>query len=489
MSDRLSQGSLVNLAGAAGSALSTLALVVLTARVLTPAEAGRVFAVTSAFLILAAVLRAGTPTGVVLFVSRADDATGGTSRRIARRGVRPVLLASAGVGVVALALADRLGAALGTGAVVVVVLALCLPAATALDTVLAVTRGEHDMVPTVLVDRVGRPVLQLALTGLAALHPTVPTVVVAWSVPYVVALVAAWALTPALRSRTWPPGPDGEGREFRDFVLARGAASVIQICFARLDIVLVAALAGPAQAALYTVATRFVTVAQLVQQAIATAGEPALGRTMARRELPAALGIYRTTTLWVLTLLWPMLITAAVVSPEWLGVFGPAYRTGVDVVVVLTLAMLVATGVGMVETVLNMGGRATVLLVNNVAALVVMVGLDLLLVPGLGAVGAACGWAAAIVVKNLLALAQLRGTLPGLPFGRAWLLGACLNVVLVGALPLACGLAWGPPGRWTGVVVGGTLLAAAYVALRGELGLARLFGRARTRPEPVAAAC
>jgi O-antigen/teichoic acid export membrane protein len=478
--DSLGRGSLVNLAGAGASAASTLLVVVLTARILSPADAGRVFALTSAFLIAAAVLRGGTATGVVLFVSRAADPTGAVARRIGRRGVRPVLLASTTVAVLGAIGSAPLGAALGVSTATVLVLVASLPAAAVLDTVLAVSRGHHDMVPTVAVDRIGRPVLQLALAGLVALDPGVTGMVAAWCVPYVVAAAAAWTITPALHDRhaDQAAGPPEEAREFRGFVVARGAAAVIQICFARLDIVLVAALAGPREAAIYTAATRFVTVCQLVQQAVATAGEPALARTIARGELDVALSIYRTTTVWLLSLLWPVLLIAAAVAPEWLAVFGPAYRDGVGVVLVLTAAMLVATGVGMVETVLNMAGRSATLVLNNVGALVTMVGLDLALVPTLGALGAALGWAAAIVVKNVVPLVQLRATLPGLPFSRSWVLGAALDLGLLGALPVLGGLTLGAPGRWTGLALGVALLLPSYVMRRSDLRLDRLFLRA-----------
>ena len=488
--DSLSRGSLVNLAGAASSSASTLLLVLLTARALSPADAGRVFALTSAFLIAAAVLRGGTATGVVLFISRADDPTGSLARRIGRRGVRPVLIASGVAGLLAVIGSAPLAAAVGVRPATIVVLAVTLPAAAVLDTVLAVSRGHHDMVPTVVVDRIGRPVLQLALTGLAVRDGSVPVVVAAWCLPYLVAAAAAWWVTPALHHRP-PPSvatPADEAREFRGFVLARGAAAVIQICFARLDIVLVALLAGPREAAIYTAATRFVTVCQLVQQAVATAGEPALARTIARHELETALALYRTTTVWVLSLLWPVLLAAVVLAPEWLAAFGPVYRDGVGVVIVLAAAMLVATGVGMVETVLNMAGRASTLLINNMAGLIVMVVVDLALVPSLGALGAALGWGAAIAAKNLAPLRQLRGTLPGLPFTRGWLIAAGLVLVLLGAPSAAGGLALGSSGRVAGLALGVLLLLPAYVVRRADLRLDRLFLRAPVRA-PVEASC
>lgn len=484
----LRRSSLVNLAGAAATSVSTLLLVVVTAQILSPADAGRVFALTSAFLIVAAVLRSGTPTGVVLFISRHERRDAALEARISRLAVRPVLAASIVVAILAAACSPALGRFSHAGpdaAATICVLAVCLPAAAILDTVLAVSRSQHAMEPTVLIDKLGRPALQLILTGAVAFDPSVLSLTAAWAVPYVIAALAAYAVTPSLRRGVRPTPTDrAERREFVRFVVPRGLATVIQVCFARLDIVLVAALAGPAEAALYTAATRFVALCQFVQQAIATAGEPTLARELGSGDRGSAHQIYCTTTTWLVTLLWPVLFTVVALAPQWLSVFGRSYIDGTSVVAVLTFAMLVATGVGMVETVLTMDGRSAVLVANNVTALIVMVVLDLVLVPHLGATGAAIGWGAAIVVKNLAGLVQLAHSRIGNPVTRAWGLAVALNVVLVGLLPGLAALA-GSTVQIATLASGLVALSTCYVVLRQPLRLDQLLGR-QTRPRSAA---
>jgi O-antigen/teichoic acid export membrane protein len=102
----------------------------------------------------------------------------------------------------------------------------------------------------------------------------------------------------------------------------------------------------------------------------------------------------------------------------YLGLFGPSYRDGAPVVWILASAMLVSTGCGMVDMVLSMGGRTRWNLYNVLAALSTMVVLDMVLIPRLGAPGAALGLAAAVLVNNLVPLAQIWRTLGVHPFGR-----------------------------------------------------------------------
>ena len=205
---------------------------------------------------------------------------------------------------------------------------------------------------------------------------------------------------------------------------------------ARLDILLVAALQGPSVAALYTAATRCVVVGQLVNQAIATSLEPQLAELTAQGNFAEAGRIYRLATVWLVLLTWPFYLLTAVFAPELLMVFGPEYSEAALVVIVLAGAMLLATASGMVEVVLVMAGRSSWTVWSAVTALAVMVGLDLLLIPSFGAVGAAVAWASAILVRNALGLVLLWGGYRLHPFGSALARATGLSAATFGAFPL-----------------------------------------------------
>ena len=214
----------------------------------------------------------------------------------------------------------------------------------------------------------------------------------------------------------------------------------------RSDIVLVAALSSPADAALYTAATRFVVFGQLFVQSVQQALSPQLSALFARGDHPAASSIFRAATLWSLIVAWPLyLVTAGFASPL-MSVFGGGYERSSDVVVILSLTMLLATLCGSVDSVLLMAGRSWLSLANNTVALALNIGLNVVLIPRYGIRGAAVAWSVAIVVRNVLPLLQVRRQLGLWPLTRStgavalWAL-ACFGLVdlLVGrtALPLA----------------------------------------------------
>jgi O-antigen/teichoic acid export membrane protein len=324
------------------------------------------------------------------------------------------------------------------------------------------------------VDRLGRPAVQVLGAGAAIALGWSSTagLPLVWAGPYALsALAGLWWLARVLPSGRGPAL--AEAREFWAYTAPRALGSVAQVALQRLDIVLVAALAGPVQAAVYTAATRFVVLGQLAAQAIATGVQHRFGTLFAVGDRAAAGELYRTATGWLIALTWPVYLLLAVLAPYLLPVFGPGYGVGAPMLVILALAMLVATGTGMVDNVLNMAGRTTWTLANVVLALVVDVVLNVVLVPRIGALGAAIAWAVAIVLNNLLPLGQLAVSLRLHPFGAGAATAAGLAVGCFGVLPfVAAELGGRSPAVLLGATVAGGLfyVAGLWVA-RGPLRL------------------
>ncbi len=203
----------------------------------------------------------------------------------------------------------------------------------------------------------------------------------------------------------------------------------------RFDILLVAALAGPADAAVYTAATRFLVLGNLGIQAVLMTVSPQLARLFARHDNAGANRVFATSTLWTMVFSWPLYLVTAAAAGLVIPVFGAGYSAGTSSVVVLSVAMLVSTACGSVDAVLLMSGRSVLSLVNAVVTLAVNVGLDLVLIPRYGILGAAVGWACSIALRNVLALAQVRLLLGMWAFTRRTALVAGFSTVCFAAVP------------------------------------------------------
>ena len=526
----VARGGTLNLIGAGVSAASTVGVTVFVTREFSKPIAGAFFTAISAFLIVEAVASLGANVGLVYFIARLRSL--GEERRIptiVRAAVIPVIVASILLTLLMLGVAEPLAKVLlsghlGKGGAVsppavaqsLRALALTLPFAALLDTYLGVGRGYRDMRPTVVVDKIGRSVIQLLGVAIAVLAGSAALLAPLWALPYVPAAAVAWLWARRIRRRP-PKGPRGmpdvppemaallamstpvpsakgsprpgrrmqqrrlanaNPRGFWQFTAPRGLASLAKITLQRIDIVLVAIIMGPAAAAVYTAATRFLVVGQLGNMAISMAAQPRFTELFAIGDRRSANVVYQVTTAWLVLLTWPLYLLAIVYGPEVLSVFGHSYKAGADVMVILGVTMLLATACGQVDMVLITTGRSSWSLINGLLAVAVNVGLDLVLIPRYGIMGAAIGWAVAIVVTNLMPLAQLASSIHLQPFGRGTLLAAALSAVAFGAVPLAVRAVTGGglTGLAAGVAAGCVVAAIGLWLFRGVLRLSAMPG-------------
>ena len=235
------------------------------------------------------------------------------------------------------------------------------------------------------------------------------------------------------RSLAWPARTASVrdiAAEYWRFTGARGLAGVMEILLNWLDVLLVAALASPAEAAIYAAASRFITSGTLVLQALRVAIAGDVSAALARRDTDRVSQMYSTASQWVVLSSWPLYLVMAVFAPTVLRIFGESYPAGAHAMTVLCLAMLVNLAAGNVGTVLLMGGRSSWVLMDKAASLAVNVAANLALVPHFGITGAAVAWAVTIVRDSVLAFGQVRW---GMRIG-----GSLRGLALAGLLALGC---------------------------------------------------
>lgn len=493
-----------NLVGVGIAAVAGFGLNIVITRGWSVREAGMFFAATSAFMIAASAARLGTDVGTVYFVSRYR--TLGEKDRIrgtVLAGLLPVLavgalLALAGW-LAAPALARLTMPEAGPGAVTALrILLAFVPLAALNDYALAACRGFGQMRPLLTVERLGRTLIQFVAVAVAAWLGLSATsaLPLAWAVPYLLAAAVALAWLGRLVRRAerevTRPVPVAElAGPFWRFTGPRAVSSLAAIVVQRLDIVLLSALRGPADAAVYTAATRFLALGQLSSVALAGSVQHRLAAAFARDDRAEARQLYQAATGWLVLLSWPAYLIFAAFAAPMLALFGSGYGAGRRVVVLLALTMLVATGCGMVDMVLNMAGRTAWTFYNAMAGTVLNVVANVALIPAYGIVGAALAWTVSILVTNLVPLGQLWWSLRLHPFGRGTRAAMALALATLG-VPLGVARLLDAP---IGVLALVTALgAAAYLAgawrWRTTLHLDALRslrrGRNRSGPTPAA---
>lgn len=446
----LARGSAWNLAGSFVAALVHLALPIIITRRLSTDEAGAFFATTTLFAMLMSVGTLGADTGVLWALPRAKS--------LERRSEIPALLRLSLGTVIAVTtvvagfvvlLAPKLAGVLvrGPGPMrgdfesLVYIQAPFLPIVAVYVIACSASRGLGSIKPLVFIDKLGRNALQTALVGFCLLvTPSLLLAVVAWYAPYLAALTVISITVLRLVRNSRPEAPSSAAprprrqisRELWSFTGPRALANIFAVALRRVDVLLVSAISGLGQAAVYAAASRFVLLGLMFVQAIQQVMAPRISEFLAKGDVQRAQVIYATTTAWLMLISWPIYLTSAIFAPFLLSVFGAGYSSGAAVVVILCLSMLIATSCGPVDTVLLMGGRSRWSLLNTGLALTVNVGVDLLLIPRYGIEGAAVGWAVGIALNNLPPLYQVHRFLAMHPFGAGTSRAAVITVTCFG---------------------------------------------------------
>jgi O-antigen/teichoic acid export membrane protein len=135
---------------------------------------------------------------------------------------------------------------------------------------------------------------------------------------------------------------------------------------------------------------------------------PLAARLFARQDQAAINDLYWRTAIWIAVFSFPIfLLTFSLAEPVTVFLFEERYRDSAVYLVLLSGAMYFNAALGFNGLTLKVMGKLRYVVTLNIAAAIVNVGLNLLLIPGLGALGAAIATAMTLVAHNIFKQAGL----------------------------------------------------------------------------------
>ncbi len=432
----------------------------------------------------------GAETGLQYFIPTMTSAG-------ARRLVRDVAVASGVAGVLAgglvLLITGPFTALLSDGGVerastesVVRMVALLLPFAGLYEITMGALRASDAVLVSTVLDRIIRPIAQVAAMLAAGwLGAGARGVVFAWVAPNVAAVLVAVVLLMRIRLRNAEQRTEAlDHGTFWRYTSPRMVARVAQTLLQRLDVLILAAVYPLEEAAVYGTVSRCMIAGAFIGTALRQTLQPQLRRGIVRNDIAGVKAMYGASTTWLVLVTWPVYLAMIIFAPLVMSVFGEGYVRGATALVLLSSAMLVASACGLVDVVLLMLGRSWLSTVNVVIALIANIALNLILTPRFGMTGAAIAWVVAILLTNLLPLAQTIRAAGLHPGGTALFTGIGVTAVTIG-VPLAAGrLAFGS--SLLSFVAVTTVASFAYVgglyATRDRVKLDQLVRDVRRRP-------
>ena len=485
-SDRMARGGGLNVLGAVLQQSALFAIVTMLAHVLGKDDVGRYAECFALLSLLGLMAMAGFRSGLTRFVAiHLADADVARLRGTIRLGMGITAAGSVALAAALALLAPVVARTMGDGQLEtgIRLVALTLPAHALSEAALAATQGWRTQKAYTVIGRIFDPALRLAMTA-AALWWGYGYLGAMWSLAiasWVTALLALAALWSRLR-HVPQAGAVYRIGDIMSFSMISWASALAATGLIWADTLILGAMTDEGQVGVYNVATRLVTLAVFVLPPITATFGPHMAHLHHSEDHAGAARAYGSATRWALLLSMPAFVVLLVFPRQLLAVFGGGFTEGAAVTVILACGQLVGAAAGPCGVVLNMSGRVALSLLDNALVLVANIGLNVLLIPHWGIVGAAVAWSVSIIVVNGVKVLQARRLL-GI---RAE--GASTGKIVLAALPAAAaGLVvehlvdgWAVS-LLVGVVTCGLVYVAAIVLLGPHPEDVRVWRRLRRR--------
>lgn len=130
---------------------------------------------------------------------------------------------------------------------------------------------------------------------------------------------------------------------------------------------------------------------------------PLASRLYARKHNDELAALYWQTSLWMTILTFPVFVmTFSFARSMTVGIYGERYSDAVPVLILLSLGYYFHTSLGFNGVTLKIFGRLKYAVIIDIAAAIVNIAINLILVPRWGLLGAASGTAGTMILHNLL---------------------------------------------------------------------------------------
>lgn len=424
----LATGGTFSLIGIVMNSLLGFAMLDFISRAVGQARAGLVFEVMAIASMAGTVALLGADIGLIKMLPATRRAGTRSLTRLFVVSVVPVAVLAVCIGLAIMFTAPTIERALAAGQlatgpknVSLAEMVWIIPAIAVGQAVFAAVRV-WSVTAAIATQYIALPALRLGGVLLAiSAGASVANITILWGLPaaagclVVAGMIAIYvAKTPKtpMPSRQQSSGAVASARAFWRFAAPRSVENSLLVFISGIDVVLVGVLANSRSAAAYMVAGRYVFIGNVGLQAILLPIQAQFSKCIAEERWSTVKQLYTVATWWSVGVCWPILLTEIVVAPSLMHVFGNGYGVGTTALIIMSIGAMANAATGPIGAVLLMSGYSMVTMVCTLLTVLVNVVGNVILIPHMGATGAALAWCACVVANNGLlcfALHRLRG--------------------------------------------------------------------------------
>jgi O-antigen/teichoic acid export membrane protein len=234
---------------------------------------------------------------------------------------------------------------------------------------------------------------------------------------------AVWQLTP--RTASQPLSTQNTRvplfeKEVMSFAFVLFGMQALEFTSGQSDRIMLGIYLNAREVGIYSVAATMVGFVGLFLQSINQIFAPTIAELFAKGEHDLLLRLYQTLTKWSLGLTIPLALGIMIFANPLMAVFGPDFKEGWPVLAIATVGQLVSCGVGSVGLLLLMSDQQKRMVRAQAITVFLTLGLNFLLIPRIGLIGAAIASAATNASLNLLWFRDVRIRLKLFPSTRGY---------------------------------------------------------------------
>lgn len=212
-----------------------------------------------------------------------------------------------------------------------------------------------------------------------------------------------------------------ERKKILNFSWPLGLTQFLGLIIVSIDSLMLGYFRTVSDVGIYAAATRVAGLVTIPLVSFNTIFAPMISDFYSRNEFGKIESLFKAVTNWIFAISLPFFLLLVLFAEPVMGVFGETFIAGAVVLIIFGLGKLIDAGVGSVGFMLTMTGRPKVDFLNSCLLCGLNIGLNYLLIPRYGIIGASIATGFSVALINILRLGEVYYILKMHPFKLSFL--------------------------------------------------------------------
>ncbi len=196
--------------------------------------------------------------------------------------------------------------------------------------------------------------------------------------------------------------------------------SVMSFLLGRMDILMIGIFRDAPDVGVYKIALMIAGLTTFIMASTNTIFPSFIAELYKTEKIEQLAAIYGAVTKWIIILTAPLVLSMILYPEAILSFFGAEYLRGTSVLIVLAIGYFISAMVGSNGYMLTMTGHERVALINNVSMAALNLGMNIVLIPRMGIVGAAIATSVSTGAVNLIKVVEVKLLMGMMPYNRTY---------------------------------------------------------------------